>query len=245
LVLPGLCGSLAIARWRGYDWQRRRGPILHDLQQKLIVTRNRAHKKRLHEVPPPKPANPEKGHRAAGHHGSPPTWLEMHGRDLRFLVIFGALMVLYYFTTTTSIVKDRFFPWYLDATTRVSAASLSFFGYDGIERTGNVISAGGGWITVERGCDAVAPTALFISAVIASPAGLSSKLLAVVGGTCILMVINVVRIVTLFLTRIHWREAFDVMHLDIWQAAFIFLAILLWALWASWTTQKRRRFAHA
>jgi len=175
----------------------------------------------------------------------PATWLETHGRDLRFLAIFGTLMVVYYFTTTTSVVKDRFFPWYLDVTTRVSAGSLGFFGYDGVERTGNVLSTEGGWITVERGCDAVAPTALFISAVIASPAPLGSKLLAVVGGTFILMVINVVRIVSLFLTRIHWRDAFDVMHLDIWQAIFIFLAIVLWALWASWTTQRRKRLTDA
>ena len=60
------------------------------------------------------------------------------------------------------------------------------------------------------------------------------------GGVAILMIVNLIRIITLFLTAVHWPNAFDVMHLDVWQAAFIFLAIVLWALWASWAARRRR-----
>ncbi len=171
----------------------------------------------------------------------PRTWMETHGRDLRFLLVFGVLMAVYYVATTTSIVKEAFFPWSLDVTTQASAAVLHTLGNDDMQVKGNVLDSPRGWITVGRGCDAMAPTALFISAVAASPAPVLSKLTAVFGGTVILMVVNLLRIITLFWTRIHWPKAFDVMHLDIWQAVFIFLAILLWAFWASWTTQRRRR----
>ena len=174
-----------------------------------------------------------------------PTWLQTHGRDLRFLLTFAFLMGLYYLATTTDTLKKDFFPWYLEATTYVSGSFLQFCGYDELRVQGRVLDLKGTWVTIERGCDAVAPTALFLSAVLASPAPALFKVYAVLGGTTILMVVNVIRIITLFLTRIHWRKAFDVMHLDIWQAAFILLAIVLWAGWASWTTKHRRKPSRA
>ncbi|GAG21353.1 unnamed protein product [marine sediment metagenome] len=53
-------------------------------------------------------------------------------------------------------------------------------------------------------------------------------------GCSLLLVLNLVRIVTLYLTGLYYRSLFDMMHLDVWQAAFIVLAILFWAGWASW-----------
>jgi exosortase/archaeosortase family protein len=166
--------------------------------------------------------------------------MSTHGRDLRFLAIFGLLMLIYYFVSTTEVMTNRFFPWYLKVTTDVSGAMLKATGYQDVRVEGNDLVGAKGRITVERGCDAVAPTALFVSAVIASPAVIGMKLVAVIGGVTILMVVNVIRIITLFLTAVHWSAAFDVMHLDVWQAAFIFLAIVLWALWASWAAKRAR-----
>lgn len=100
-------------------------------------------------------------------------------------------------------------------------------------------------VSVERGCDALAPSALFVSAVLASPVSIRSRLIAALGGTLLLMVINLVRIISLYLTRIHWPKAFDVMHLDVWQSLFIFLAILLWAVWATWERSRARKKRHA
>lgn len=173
------------------------------------------------------------------------TWLQTHGRDLRFLLTFAFLMGLYYLATTTDTLKKEFFPWYLDLTTQASGSILHACGYDELKVQKRVLDWHGAWVAIERGCDAVAPTALFLSAVLASPAPALSKVYAVLGGTIILMVVNLIRIITLFLTRVHWRKAFDVMHLDIWQAAFILLAIVLWAGWASWTTKHRRKPSRA
>ena len=85
------------------------------------------------------------------------------------------------------------------------------------------------------------PAALFISAVLASPVSWGSRLLAAVVGTALLLTINLIRIISLFLCAVHWRSAFDVMHLDVWQALFIFLAIFLWAIWAAWAVKRHRR----
>ena len=49
-----------------------------------------------------------------------------------------------------------------------------------------------------------------------------------------LMLLNLARIVSLFYIQIHFPRAFEVMHIEVWQALFIFLAIALWAWWACW-----------
>ena len=173
------------------------------------------------------------------------SWFATHGRDLRFLAIFGLVLIVYYLSTTTEVASERFFPWYLRINAEATTWLLNFGGYSNVTVSGQVITSPDFSMAIERGCDAVAPTALFLSAVLASPAPALFKVYAVLGGTAILMVVNLIRIITLFLTRIHWREAFDVMHLDIWQAAFILLAIVLWAGWASWTTKHRRKLSSA
>ena len=171
----------------------------------------------------------------------PKTWLETHGRDLRFLGLFILFMAIYYVLSTTSTMRDRFFPWYLEANARASVATLSAFGYPDATRHGTTVSSARGTVTVARGCDAMEPAALFISAVLASPVSWGSRLLAAVVGTALLLAINLIRIISLFLCAVHWKSAFDIMHLDVWQALFIFLAIFLWAIWAAWAVKRHRR----
>ncbi len=53
-----------------------------------------------------------------------------------------------------------------------------------------------------------------------------------------LLLLNLVRIVSLFYIQIHFPRAFEVMHIEVWQVLFIFLAIALWALWAWWAVRR-------
>jgi exosortase/archaeosortase family protein len=85
------------------------------------------------------------------------------------------------------------------------------------------------------------PAALFISAVLASPVTLRARLFAAFAGTVLLLFINLIRIISLFLCAVYAKWAFDVMHLDVWQALFIFLAIFLWAIWAAWAVKRHKR----
>jgi exosortase/archaeosortase family protein len=153
-------------------------------------------------------------------------------------VLFKAI---YWVISTTSTVTDRFIPWYLDLNARATVSILSAVGYPDISRSGSSVSCPKGSVTVARGCDAMDPAALFISAVLASPVPWSARLLAAVAGTALLLVINLFRIISLFLCAVHWKSAFDVMHLEVWQALFIFLAIFLWAVWAAWAVKRHRK----
>jgi len=208
------------------------------------VSKRRRDKKRpgRDQTPDPQPANP-KG--KSGNANRPRSWLATHGKDLRFLIGFGAFMLVYYVGTTFDVVENRFFPWYLESTAKVSKLVLTTCGYDNIERDGKRLKNPDGSISVERGCDAIAPTALFVTAVLASPAAFRFKWRGILVGVIILMVANVARVITLFLTRVHWYKAFDIMHLDIWQGLFILLAIFLWWRWAEWATRKKHEAEQA
>jgi exosortase/archaeosortase family protein len=93
-------------------------------------------------------------------------------------------------------------------------------------------------VDIKRGCDAVQPTVLFISAVLASPVGFLSKLPGLAIGFFFLMAMNLVRVISLFYIGIHLPSWFDMAHHDIWQATFIILSILAWALWAIWAVRR-------
>lgn len=173
--------------------------------------------------------------------------MRAHGRDLRFLVLFGILMGGYYVVSAAEPVKEGFLPWYLEQTARLAGGTLQLVGFDSLTVKGNVLMSnrGGGAVSVERGCDALDPSALFVSAVLASPLPLLRRLSAAALGTILLMVLNLVRIMSLYLTRVYWKSAFDVMHLDVWQSLFILLAIVLWAGWAAWEARRRSALATA
>jgi exosortase/archaeosortase family protein len=160
------------------------------------------------------------------------SWLRTHGRDLRFLGLFALYLAIFYAFSQVSFARDRLFPGYLRLNTLGAKGILNVFG-EGVEARGNSLVSARFQVSIERGCDAVEPSALFCAAVLASPVAWSSRLLAVVVGTTILMVVNFIRVLSLYYTGAYFRRAFDIMHLDVWQVLFIMLAILLWALWAS------------
>lgn len=165
------------------------------------------------------------------------------GPIFRFVLLFGILMGLFELACATSFVKDTVFPAYLRFNARASATILALF-EDSVSATGQSIS-GRYSLSIERGCDAIEPSALFIAGVLAFPAAAMSKLPGMLIGTVCLMVLNLVRIVSLYYVGVYYPRLFHIMHVDVWQALFIFLAILFWFLWALWATRPKVAKANA
>lgn len=195
--------------------------------------------KRKHKHENAAPAHPASADASVAHGappppGAPPTWFHAHRRDIRFITLFGLWLAVFYVLATRSYFETRLFPKYCALNAGVSGALLNGAGIGVNVHERTVRSATHGFaIEVARGCDAIEPSALFCAAVLASPVVWWRRVVAALMGTVLLMVLNLARVISLFLVGVYWRSAFDTMHLEVWQVAFIFLAILLWGLWAA------------
>ncbi len=174
-----------------------------------------------------------------------PSWGATHGGDLKFLVAFFFLIGLYYAATSTAVAKERFFPWYLHLNAEVSAVVLNGLGHSDVVAHDRVLGSRSFRMNIARGCDGVDPSALYIAAVLASPVAFRRKWPAVLIGTGLLLVLNVVRIISLYFTGVYFKSLFKMMHLDVWQAGFIIMALMFWAVWAHRIGRNNARHAHA
>ncbi len=165
-------------------------------------------------------------------------WFRAKGPVFRFVVLFGLLLGLFHLVRSTSFVMDTVWPAHLRLVTQMSGAILSVF-EDSLRVSGYSISSPRYSLAIARGCDAFEPCALFVSGVLAFPAPWLSKIPGALLGTLAIMVMNLVRIVSLFYIGAFWPRAFHIMHVDVWQTLFILLAILFWTYWALRATRVR------
>ncbi len=162
----------------------------------------------------------------------------------RFVVLLLILLGLFEIVLTTDFVKEKFVPSYLRQWARVSGEVMAIFGED-VTVSGSAVSSPCYEVNIKKGCDAIQPSILLIAAVLASPVVLWTKVPGLILGLLFLMGMNLIRIISLFYIGVHYPKAFDIMHHDVWQVTFIFLAILAWGLWAVWAANKTASVGHA
>ena len=183
----------------------------------------------------PKGAAPSDGPAEAGKR---PGWFRAKWPVIKFVLVFAVLMGIFEAAWATKTVKDGLFPSYLRANAAAGAWVIRIFGHNA-QATGITIFSPSYSIEIARGCDAIEPAAIFLSGVVAFPAPLLGKVYGMLVGTVTLLVLNLVRIASLFFIGIHYPKLFHMMHVDVWQAIFIFLAILFWVIWALWATKPK------
>lgn len=86
-------------------------------------------------------------------------------------------------------------------------------------------------IQIKKGCDAIAPMILYTLSILFFPVKWKHKPKGILIGILLLFSLNIVRIVTLYLTGKYIPSIFDMMHTDIWQILFIVFTLYLWLIW--------------
>jgi exosortase H (IPTLxxWG-CTERM-specific) len=151
---------------------------------------------------------------------------------IRFGFSFGILMGLYYCLVLVPF-GDGLMYRYLRANARLASGIINLFG-QASRVSGTTIRSAGFAIAVKRGCDAIEPAWFFCAAVLSFPAAFSRKLRGLLAGAAAILALNLARIVSLFYIGLHEPGLFEIAHLEIWPAAFIVAAILLWLGWIRW-----------
>ena len=96
----------------------------------------------------------------------------------------------------------------------------------GISITGEGFS-----VEILGNCNAIFETMLFLSAIIAFPSSLKEKALGGILGTIFIYLLNLVRVVVLFLIGVYAPQYFDETHVYISQTIFIVMVALFWLFW--------------
>ena len=143
---------------------------------------------------------------------------------------FGALiLVLYVFLALPW--GDRLLYRDLEFNAWLANATLRLFGEQTHVVQDVVIQSSRFSMGVRRGCDAVEPTWLLCSAMVAFPASLRRKLIGVLLAIATVQVLNLVRILTLYWIAIHLPKFFDSAHLEWWPVLILTATIVLFLRW--------------
>lgn len=150
---------------------------------------------------------------------------------LGFAVLMAAFTAFFYGYLTSSTIFERYLIW----NARASAAVLRLLGENAVADGPRVVARFS--VEIRHGCDAILPAGLFAMAVTAFPVRAWLKLQGMAVGVVFIIGLNLVRIISLYYAGVYWPAQFETIHIDVWQPAFIFFALLLWMLWAVWATR--------
>jgi exosortase/archaeosortase family protein len=156
---------------------------------------------------------------------------------LRFIAIAAVSFAVYTFPYREAGISEGLFERYLELYAQAAGFGLSLF-ERGIHVEGTLI-AGRYPLQIVKNCDAIEINILFASAVLAFPATLSQRVFGLVGGLVALVLLNLVRIGSLYFIGVHMPERFEAFHLEIWPLCLVAAASLLFLGYASWVQPQR------
>jgi exosortase/archaeosortase family protein len=156
----------------------------------------------------------------------------------RFLVAFGGLLVLFYAFYFSPLYEQFIMPGLLRFQAGISSAVLSILGYD-TRVDGDTLFGERLVVSIRGGCDGVEATALFMIAVLALP-GVASryKWQGIIVGGILLFILNIFRIVGLYLSGVHLPSFFEFFHLHGGVIAFLLISVVMWLIWVQWVMKK-------
>jgi len=153
---------------------------------------------------------------------------------LKFAGTFLAICLIFFLITNMSWFSAFRAP-ILSMYSGISAVLLNIFGY-GVKASGEILSSSNFSVSIEEGCDAIAPAILYIVSVGIFPVAWKYRWKGLLYGLLAIVVLNLIRIITLYLTGVHVPSLFEFMHVDFWQAIFIVFTVGIWIYWMKWAT---------
>src|SRR3954453_11223456 len=175
------------------------------------------------QAPASKPSSPQTPEQ--------PFW-RRNRREITFLALFIVLLGGGFTLISVNWVNDHAIEPLTAGIARVSGATLNLIG-QGVRMDGTVIRSSRFAVNIRNGCNGVEAMLIFLAAVLAFPASWKSRLAGLGIGILAIQVVNLVRVVALFLTGVYFPRIFDTSHTVIWQTVVILFGVVLWIFWAN------------
>jgi exosortase H (IPTLxxWG-CTERM-specific) len=152
--------------------------------------------------------------------------------EIRFLVLFVLILAASFTLIAWNPVNDHLIEPFTGAIAKTSGATLKLLG-QGTTMQGTVIRSPRFAVNIQNGCNGVEAMLIYFAAVLAFPAPWKSRLAGVALGFVAIQLVNLVRVVALFLTGVYFPRLFDSSHTVVWQTIVILSGVVLWIVWAN------------
>ena len=148
----------------------------------------------------------------------------------RFCFLFLVLLVGFSFLLSLELIKHYF---YNPVTTLIASQAAWILKVLGLKvyASGIIISGKGFSVKILANCNAIFEIILFLSAVIAFPALIKDKLVGGALGTIFIYLLNLLRVVLLFLIGVYSPQFFEGTHIYVAQSIFIVMVAIFWLFW--------------
>jgi exosortase H (IPTLxxWG-CTERM-specific) len=170
----------------------------------------------------------------------------MVSRPLRprviFVAKFAAALIVLYAVVAFNQVNDRVIVPFTEGVAFCSAFLLRAV-EGGVTATGTVMRSPTFALDVQNGCNGVEATILLVAAIAAFPATLRSRLAGVAAASVAVVLLNLVRLSSLFWLGEHYRSLFDLFHVAVWQSLVVLAAIAIFFLWSLRFAERPREVA--
>jgi exosortase H (IPTLxxWG-CTERM-specific) len=160
-----------------------------------------------------------------------PFW-RRYRRELTFLILFVVLLGGGFTLISLTWVNDHVVEPYTAGIASASGAVLNAMGQH-ISQNGTVLRSAKFAVNIRNGCNGVEAMLIFLAAVLAFPASWKARVAGLVLGILAIQVVNLIRVVALFLTGVYFPSIFNASHTVIWQTIVILFGVLLWIFWAN------------
>jgi exosortase H (IPTLxxWG-CTERM-specific) len=167
-----------------------------------------------------------------GPDGEPVSFWRRNRKEIQFLVLFVVLLGAGFTLISVHWVNDHVIEPFTGGIARASGATLNLLGQH-VTMQGTVIRSSRFAVNIRNGCNGVEAMLIFLAAVLAFPASWKSRLAGLGLGILAIQVVNLIRVVALFLTGIYFPKIFDTSHTVIWQTIVILFGVVLWIFWAN------------
>lgn len=151
--------------------------------------------------------------------------------SILFVSLFALYMIIFYIIWLSNFFNDHFNPRIEAAYAFLGSKILNIF-HQQTTSFHDAVNSPFFAIKINRGCDAIEATALFVAALLAFPAKWNNKMTGIIKGVFLIFCLNLIRIVSLFLVGRYHPQYFDFVHVEVWQIIFIIFSLGLWMNWA-------------
>ena len=155
-----------------------------------------------------------------------------HRQEIVFLTVFILILGGGFTLLSLNTVNDHVIEPFTAGVAKASGLALNLIG-QGIEMQGTIIRNGAFAVNIKNGCNGVETMIIFLAAVFAFPASWKSRAIGLILGLLAIQLVNLVRVVALFLTGAYFPKFFDSSHTVVWQTIVILFGVFLWIFWAN------------